>query len=439
MLDAAVDDRAQAFHRSADLEGLEALEQEPVDDLDLDAREQRPHAEVLAEPERQMRVGATVDAERERVVEHLLVAVRRREVEGHLVAGSDRLAAERIVLGGDAGEVADRADPPQDLLHRIGHQLGTGAQLLPLGRMLAERQQTAADGVAGGLVARLDQQLAVEDELLPGERPAVDLGVDQVAHQVVLRGAPALLDQPVEVGVHLAARPFDRPARRLARPPVLGVVLTDHLVRPPEQQRPVLTGHAEERRDHRQREGAGDALDEVELARRARRRRSVEDVDGDALELRTLPAHAARRETGVGGPPQGPVPRRIDHHDQVGGWHDDSGPAQVDPLGAREAQRLLGDLHDVGVLGDRPEGLVPLRREVGDGRLGPQSRPHLVRIPVARVPRRVDQIEHVDGDRHRVRGSLGRPSRRSPTIVRWISLVPPMIELARDASRPSAH
>ena len=63
----------------------------PQDHLDLDAREVRADAEVLAEPEREVRVRAAVDAERERVVEHVLVAVRRREVQRELVAGADRL------------------------------------------------------------------------------------------------------------------------------------------------------------------------------------------------------------------------------------------------------------------------------------------------------------------------------------------------------------
>ena len=72
---------------------VEAREQVAEDRLDLDAREVRAEAEVLTEPEREVRVRAAVDAERERVVEHVLVAVRRREVQRELVAGADRHAA----------------------------------------------------------------------------------------------------------------------------------------------------------------------------------------------------------------------------------------------------------------------------------------------------------------------------------------------------------
>ena len=72
----------------------------------------------------------------------------------------------------------------------------------------------------------------------------------------------------------------------------------------------------------------------------------------------------------------------------------------------------------------------------------------VVRVAVARVPLRVDEVGDVDA---RVRdrrghgctftgfGSRGSPSRRSPTTLRWISLVPPWIELARVASSPCTH
>ncbi len=109
-------------------------EQVAEDRLDLDAREVRAQADVLAEAEREVRVRAAVDAERERIVEDVFVAVRRREVQRELVAGRDRDAAHLAVLGRDAREVADRADPAQDLLDRVRQQLGFGSQLLPLAR-----------------------------------------------------------------------------------------------------------------------------------------------------------------------------------------------------------------------------------------------------------------------------------------------------------------
>ena len=80
---------------------------------------------------------------------------------------------------------------------------------------------------------------------------------------------------------------------RLAGAPVLRVVLADHLVRPAEQQLPVVARHAEDPGDHRERERRGDALDEVDLAAR-RPRRVVEDLDRDALDLLVRCARTAR-------------------------------------------------------------------------------------------------------------------------------------------------
>ena len=56
-----------------------------------------------------------------------------------------------------------------------GQQLGLVAELLPLAAVLGEREQAAADRVARGLVAGLDDQLAVREQLHLGERLAVDL------------------------------------------------------------------------------------------------------------------------------------------------------------------------------------------------------------------------------------------------------------------------
>ena len=56
-----------------------------------------------------------------------------------------------------------------------GSSSGSVAQLLPLAAVLGEREQPAADRVARGLVAGLDEQLAVREQLHLGERLAVDL------------------------------------------------------------------------------------------------------------------------------------------------------------------------------------------------------------------------------------------------------------------------
>ena len=120
------------------LERLQPREQVPEDRLELDPRDVRAHAEVLAEAEREVRVRVAVDPERERIVEHLFVAVRRREEQRDLLARADRLAAHLAVLGGDAREVDDRAHPAQDLLDRVGQQLGIVAAASPTASRCSE-------------------------------------------------------------------------------------------------------------------------------------------------------------------------------------------------------------------------------------------------------------------------------------------------------------
>src|SRR5439155_6716543 len=289
-------------------------EQVAEDRLELDPSDVRSHAEVLAEAEREMWVWAAIDAERERILEYLLVTVRRREVQGDPLAGADGCPAHLAVRGGGAREVADRAGPAQDLLHRVGHQLGVAAQLLPLVAVLAEGEQTPADRVARRLVPGLHQELAVGDQLLLVERLPLDLAADQLAHQVAPRVAAALVDERLEVGMQLAAGVLGHLARGLPRLAVLGVLLADHLVGPAEQPLPVVARNAEDPCDHRQREGRRYALDEVELARRARGRRLAEDVDRDPVDVGAGLTNRTRSEALVRHAAHETVLRGIEHY-----------------------------------------------------------------------------------------------------------------------------
>ena len=74
----------------------------------------------------------------------------------------------------------------------------------------------------------------------------------------------------------------------------------------------------------------------------------------------------------------------------------------VMPCALEKRSRLLRDLEHVGVLRDRPERIEAGRLEPRDRRLRSQPRPRGVRIPVARVPLRVDEVGDVDARvRHR--------------------------------------
>ncbi len=70
----------------------------------------------------------------------------------------------------------------------------------------------------------------------------------------------------------------------------------------------------------------------------------------------------------VRGATHGSMARRIEHHHQVRGRHDLPGAMERDSLRAREAQGLLRELLDVGVLRDGPERLEAIRGEVRDRR-----------------------------------------------------------------------
>ncbi len=269
--------------------------------------------------------------------------------------------------------------------------------------MLAEGEQTPADGVARGLVARLDQELAVGEELLLGERHTVDLAANELADQIVLGVASALLDQTLEVSVQLAARAPEGLTGPLAGASELGIVVADHLVGRAVQQLPVVTRHAEAPGDHGERERCRDALDEVALAGCAPGRCRVEDLDRDALEILASSAHGIRREVPARNAAHRHVSRRIEQNNHLRHLdHRCIGAAERDPLRAREAQWLRRDLHDVGVLRDRPERFVPGRFDARDRCLGPQPRPRLVRVAVACAAVGIDEVERVDAGRHRV-------------------------------------
>src|SRR4029079_15892211 len=88
-------------------------------------------------------------------------------------------------------------------------------QRVPRLRMLTEREEPTADRVAGGLVPGLHQQLAVEEQLLVGERRTLERAAHERSDEIVLRLAAALRDQLGEARVDLAPRALRGPARRL--------------------------------------------------------------------------------------------------------------------------------------------------------------------------------------------------------------------------------
>ena len=268
--------------------------------------------------------------------------------------------------------------------------------------VLAEREQPAADRVARRLVAGLDEQLAVRRRAARSVSGAPSIAAaDQLAHEIVAAGRAGA--RSISRSKYACSSPRARlivwPGR-LARSAVLGVVLADHLVGPAEQQLPVVARHAEDPGDHRERERRRDALDEVELARRrpsAPRRRGSRPRC--ARRRRWRARTALRREARVRDAAHRPVLRRVEHHDHLRRRHRRrAARASVIPCALENRSGCAAISQDVGVLRDRPERLVAGRLDVRDRRLGAQPRPHLVRIPAARVALGIDEVERIDVD-----------------------------------------
>ena len=151
--------------------------------------------------------------------------------------------------------------------------------------VVGEGEHTSANRVPRGLVPGLHQELAVRDELRFRQWLAVDLGADQLGHEIVLRIVAARFDHEPEVGVHLATRPPAGLVGRFAGKLVLGILPSDDLVGPAKQQWPVVPRHSEGRGDHRERKRRSNPIDEVELPGGVDRRGVVEDLECDAIDL----------------------------------------------------------------------------------------------------------------------------------------------------------
>ena len=278
--------------------------------------------------------------------------------------------------------MADRADPAQDLLDRVGQQSGVGAELLPLAGVLGEGEEAAADRVAGRLVARLDQQLAVREELFGGQRLPVELAGDEPLTRSSRGSLPALARPAARS--RRAARPGPpnvwpgvSPARRYSGSslPMISLVQRNSSSQSPRAHR----GSSRSLR-------AGTAR---RCARRSRARRGaggrggVDDLGRDAFDV-ALRSRTARGLNRGREPAHGSVPRRVEHDDHLGPVHRRAGGAQCDAWRGREPHGLLRDLDDVGVLRDRPERLEAGRVDVRDRILVAQTRPDVVRIASAR-------------------------------------------------------
>ena len=225
--------------------------------------------------------------------------------------------------------------------------------------MLDQAEQAAGDQVPRRLVAGHQQQQEEGGELLRRQAAAVDLGVHQLARQVVARIRHALGGQLVGVHEELGGRDLRRRGIEL----VLGVVVAEHLVAPVEDPVTILERDADQLDDDPERQLGRDGLDEVALPGPDHVvDQLVADVPHVLLEA---PDHAARKAQADQAPEAGVI-RRVQVDEQpllrlvlV------LGPVAEDRSALRrgECLRVQRDLEQVAVLGDRPE-LPPVRRLV---------------------------------------------------------------------------
>ena len=216
-----------------------------------------------------------------RFLEHDFVAVGARVEHQELVALADATALELAVFEGIASHVHDGRAEAEHLLDRRGQERTVRSQPLERLGMLEKQQQPVRDQVASRLVARDGEQQEERVELERAEALALDLAVEQRAHQVVTGGREPVLRESIGEEEHL----LGRPGRFLESHDVFGILVSDHPVAPVED---VVAGRLrdpEQFCDHAQRQLGGDVDDEIAgpTARHA-----VENVLHDLAVVRFL-------------------------------------------------------------------------------------------------------------------------------------------------------
>src|SRR5204862_3157167 len=174
---------------------------------------------------------------------------------------------------------------------------------------------------------------------------------------------------------------------------------------------PVLARDAEHLGDHRERDDGGDRLDEVHRGAigHARERLVDDPTDRRPLGLERLRRELLAQEIAV------PAVLGRVHVEQMAEWRGVGGRLlfgkDPEPRRDDEPPVVAQDGAAVLVAGDRPEGQHPRGLEPGDGRVAPEPRPGGVRVAVAAVVERVDDLPADDGAH--APGHCTAPARRA--------------------------
>ena len=363
-------------------------------------------AEVrAAATETEVRVGRAGDVELSGAVEHRLVAVGRAVEQRHLLAGLDLRAGQFGVDGRMPGEVQHRSGPPDELLcGRPDPRVEIVHQPSALAWIVGERLERVGGGLLGGVVACGGEQHHERADLDVGELVAVDLGVDDVGHQVVVGLATPQLSQ-LDTGTGQDADLGQRVRRALLEAGVVVIGGAEQAFGRVRHRFLVGGSDADHVRDgpHRElRRAFGDEVDLLAVAQPLDQ--PVHDVGGVGLNLGLDATNLFRGERRADQPPIQCVLRRIHGQEETRGLLN-FGREGVDAHAQRRTEdvRVLTDVLDVGVAGDRP---------ISGLRMG-EDRRH------RRMPR-----QPVGGPQLRERtvagGEVGRPEVRGGDVERVV-------------------
>ncbi len=251
-----------------------------------------------------MPVRRTADIETFGIGELRGVAVGGADAQRHRRARRHRDAAEFERLDGHAVAELVGALEPQHFLDRGLDQRGILDQPPLLAAWLRQRHQAVADQIGGGLVAGIEQEDAVVQQLLFGQPLAIVFALNEPGQHVAVGIAgpgPSPRHQPFEVRQEVLHRLVAAGE---------GVRADHRLQRAEDGQRPVaqglalVLGHVEQIADHLDRDRGGEIVDQVHLAplaAMASRRRSTSRIRSGSMPAiaRGESAPMIRRRTRV--------------------------------------------------------------------------------------------------------------------------------------------
>ena len=188
--------RGRQVQRRAREQGLEG-------DPAFQAPELRADAVVVTVAEREMVDRRPPHVEAIGVGEVARVPVGRGQHRHHELAAADRLAGAGDVLGGHPADELHGAVVAEELLDGVPDEPRLAPEPLQLIRMPQERGEAVAEQVGGDLVAGVEQEQRVREQLVEGQPDALLLDLDERAEQALAGRPPQLVDLVREIRAEL--------------------------------------------------------------------------------------------------------------------------------------------------------------------------------------------------------------------------------------------